>query len=357
MASKRERAVRSAAASERGMARVSSERGSQLSTLFKTVLGTRLAAYDPWLYHYCGGVAEPKQARKYLQYLVDLLDFGGVEARGNRLLDAGCGFGFALIASSLLGVAEAHGIDIYRPMLETVRAYLPILPGDVSARIRVTEGDASAMPFEDASFDIVISNEAISHYRDVDSFLDESARILRRGGVLVIFDGNNGLNPSIRRKTREIWRAFELGTDQEWVHTHKVEKCYQRRRAEIVAERFPQASPEEIKLLSSRTFAMTVPDVVHAAERYFREGVAPTSLFTGEDVPVDPDIGLVIERLFDPYELARQLEQRGFETRVGGYWGGASGRRWVRLVNTVLTAATWFTLRTATSFRIAATKR
>ena len=35
----------------------------------------------------------------------------------------------------------------------------------------------------------------------------------------------------------------------------------------------------------------------------------------------------MIERLFDPYLLGKRLVQLGFDVRVSGYWGGASGQR------------------------------
>ncbi len=338
------------------MARAPTESAARLASLFETILGVQLSEYDPWLYQYCGSVCAPEQAAKYLQYRVDLLAFGGVDPKDKRVLDAGCGFGFELIAFTLLGANEAYGIDIYRPMLGTIRAYLALLPQDVSGAISIAEADASQIPLDDESFDVVVSNEAISHYADVDGFLNEARRLLRRGGTLVVADGNNALNPIICRKTREVWRAFELGSQTQWLHTHRIDKSYRRRRAEIIAERFPQASAEDVEMLSARTFAMTAAEVARAAGRYYSNGVKPSSIFTGAEVPADPDTGIVIERLFDPYELAARLEQLGFRARVAGYWGGAAGRQWVRLGNKVLTAASRMTIRTAKSFRIAATK-
>ncbi len=338
------------------MGRAPAESASRLANVFETILGAHLSAYHPWLYQYCGDVAGPEQARKYLQYRIDLLGFGRADPREKRILDAGCGFGFGLIAYALLGAKEAHGIDIHRPMLDTLRAYLPLLPADISRVISVTEADAANMLVDDEFFDIVVSNEAISHYADVDGFLKEALRVVCRGGTLLIADGNNAMNPTIRRKTREVWRAFEIGSETQWLHTHRIDKSYRRRRAEIIAERFPQASTEDIEMLSARTFGMTAAQVARATGRYYSNGVKPSSLFTGDEVPVDPDTGIVIERPFDPFELAARLEQLGFRVRIAGYWGGAAGSLWVRLGNKALTAASRMMIRTAKSFRIAATK-
>lgn len=60
-------------------------------------------------------------------------------------------------------------------------------------------GDAQAMPFEDASFDIVFSVESSLNYPDLLGFFEEAARILRPGGFLLVTD--------YRRKARAP--AFE----------------------------------------------------------------------------------------------------------------------------------------------------
>jgi hypothetical protein len=64
-----------------------------------------------------------------------------------------------------------------------------------------------------------------------------------------------------------------------------------------------------------------------------------------------------MERLFDPYELARTLEAAGFEADVHGYWGGAQGSRLLRAANTLLDRASRATIYTARSFRIVAVRR
>ena len=55
-------------------------------------------------------------------------------------------------------------------------------------------GDATKLPFPDTTFDIVYSNEFVSHVRDIDETLWEQIRVLKRGGILLIMDANP-LNP------------------------------------------------------------------------------------------------------------------------------------------------------------------
>jgi SAM-dependent methyltransferase len=148
------------------------EATESLHDIYCRILEADLSEYDPWLYRYCGDLASKSEAMRYYTHLVGLLEFGRVAPRGT-VLDAGCGFGFTLLALRWLGASDAYGLDISTPMIGTVRAYLPLFPNDFSAGIHVTEGSVTEMPYEDASFDLVLSQEAISHYRDEGALLCE----------------------------------------------------------------------------------------------------------------------------------------------------------------------------------------
>jgi SAM-dependent methyltransferase len=63
----------------------------------------------------------------------------------------------------------------------------------------VSRFDAQALPFPDSSKDVVIICEAIYYLPNVDKFLDECRRVLRRNGQLLIVVANKDLsdfNPS-----------------------------------------------------------------------------------------------------------------------------------------------------------------
>lgn len=51
-------------------------------------------------------------------------------------------------------------------------------------------GDATKLPFPDATFDIVYSNEFMSHVKDIDETLMEQIRVLKKRGVILIMDAN-----------------------------------------------------------------------------------------------------------------------------------------------------------------------
>jgi ubiquinone/menaquinone biosynthesis C-methylase UbiE len=117
-----------------------------------------------------------------------------------RLLDIGCGTGFVI---SLLAdtFADIHGIDPTRAMLDKV---------DTSrGNITLHEGVAEALPFPEATFDLVTAYSVFHHLADHRPALTEAARVLRPGGVLYV-----DLEPN-----RAFWRAID---EVERTHAHRL---------------------------------------------------------------------------------------------------------------------------------------
>nr|WP_294562402.1 methyltransferase domain-containing protein [uncultured Rhodopila sp.] len=98
---------------------------------------------------------------------------------GKDVLDvaSGEGYGTALLA----GVARrAVGVEIDAAAVAHARASY------TGSNLEFLQGDAVALPLDDAAFDVVVSFETLEHLRDQWAFLTEIRRVLRPGGVLVI---------------------------------------------------------------------------------------------------------------------------------------------------------------------------
>jgi hypothetical protein len=175
---------------------------------------------------------------------------------------------------------------------------------------------------------------------------------LRPGGALIISDGNNGLNPLYARRIRALWRAAEEGPGYRTISGHSIGKPYRERREEIVREHAPDLPSEEVRRLAFTTFGLVKSEILAAVDRYTTGGVLPDRVDTHGGLPIDPD-GATHERLFNPYALGEKLAAMGFEVSVVGHWGGASGRRLVRIANSLLAAGSRLTMYTARGFRIA----
>ena len=194
---------------------------------FYTIAGEVLSAdlpLDPWIQRYYASTKRRDGAEQYVRFQTDLLDLAGIKTQGLKVIDAGCGFGFTMVVHALLG-AEVTGIELSPLMAQTVETYLPILPEDVRDRINVIRGDVAAMALPDQSADVVLSLEAISHYLDVGQFVQEAARVLRPGGVLIIADGNNGSN-LLRPGHPRAWRSRCRGRCGRGRHDRSDTHCW-----------------------------------------------------------------------------------------------------------------------------------
>jgi SAM-dependent methyltransferase len=58
----------------------------------------------------------------------------------------------------------------------------------VADRVTFQVGDVAALPFPDASFDVVVSTLSLHHWRDPARGLAEIYRVLRPGAVALVYD-------------------------------------------------------------------------------------------------------------------------------------------------------------------------
>jgi SAM-dependent methyltransferase len=106
---------------------------------------------------------------------------------GSVVLDLGCGAGTdLLIAAQMTGpTGRVIGIDMTASMLDRARASAAEMG---LANVELHEVLIEALPLDDASVDVVISNGVIDLVPDKDAVLDEIDRVLRPGGRLQLAD-------------------------------------------------------------------------------------------------------------------------------------------------------------------------
>jgi 2-polyprenyl-6-hydroxyphenyl methylase/3-demethylubiquinone-9 3-methyltransferase len=94
---------------------------------------------------------------------------GGGDA---RLLDVGCGGG--LLAPHVHGYHHV-GVDLSEAGLAIAAAH----------GVEGVLADAAALPFDDASFDVVVAGEVLEHVTDLEGTVAEALRVLKPGGTFV----------------------------------------------------------------------------------------------------------------------------------------------------------------------------
>ena len=118
-----------------------------------------------------------------------------------RVLDIGCGPGFFTILLSQLG-HSVTGMDATDEMRRF--AEYNLVQNGVSAEI--LRGDAVEPPFEDNTFDLLVSRNVTWTLPDHPQAYREWLRILKPGGILLIFDANWHL-PYLTPESRADMRA------------------------------------------------------------------------------------------------------------------------------------------------------
>ena len=109
-------------------------------------------------------------------------------AAARRALDLGCGTGVAAraVASRPEFAGRILGIDLSPHMVAAARRLAH--EQGLTERISFQIGDSQALEDADAAFDIVIAHTLLSHVPAPDAVLAETARVVRPGGRIAIFD-------------------------------------------------------------------------------------------------------------------------------------------------------------------------
>jgi ubiquinone/menaquinone biosynthesis C-methylase UbiE len=159
-----------------------------------------------WYTRNTGRSLEPfrKEARRIAQQLP-----GGAD-----VLEVAPGPGFLAIELARLGPFRIVGLDISRSFVRIATEYAQ------KAGVEVTfqEGNASALPFEPASFDFVYCRAAFKNFSEPVQALHEMHRVLRPGGKAVIHDLRRDASPDeIKAAVKEMGLGWFNALFTRWI--------------------------------------------------------------------------------------------------------------------------------------------
>ena len=144
-------------------------------------------------------------------------------ASGDTVLDLGAGSGTdAFCAALQVGAAgRVVGVDFTD---EQIAKATRLRDRDGFAQVEFQEASIDALPFKDATFDVVISNGVINLSPVKHRVFAEAARVLRPGGRLAIADIVSGR--ALKERTRrnvELWAACIAGAIPRHSYTETIE--------------------------------------------------------------------------------------------------------------------------------------
>jgi malonyl-CoA O-methyltransferase len=119
------------------------------------------------------------------------------------VLDLGAGTGVAAVEMKRrFRNAVVTAADIAAPMLQVARGRSRFW-----RPIRCVQADARALPFEDASFDLVFTSLMLQWLQPPDIALQEIRRVLKPGGLLLA----SSFGPETLQELRSAWAAADTG--------------------------------------------------------------------------------------------------------------------------------------------------
>jgi ubiquinone/menaquinone biosynthesis C-methylase UbiE len=130
--------------------------------------------------------------------------------QGGDVLEVAPGPGFVAIEMARGGSYRVTGLDVSRTMVELARANAAEAGVDVDFR----QGNASAMPFADDSFDLLACSAAFKNFSEPHKALEEMYRVLRPGGTALVLDLRRDVPMS---EIRRYFGALDLSTFNRWM--------------------------------------------------------------------------------------------------------------------------------------------
>lgn len=191
------------------------------------------------------------------------------------LVDVGCGTGANALLAARMGFRTA-ACDLSHASLGETRRVARAL--GIDARLGMTRADCLALPFPDASFDVLIASHIIEHLEAPERLLMESLRVLRPGGVLRLScpSRNHGMRVS-------RWLGMELDPEDHQVLGY---------RRDALAGMLPAGFRVTRTTYQGRVIEANAADAQQMAARALGWRANPISK-PAESPPAGPRIGLV----------------------------------------------------------------
>jgi len=132
-----------------------------------------------------------------------------------QVLDVGCGSGYGSDILANAGAAKVIGVDISEETILYCQKYYK------QSNLKFEQGDCTSLKFKEKSFDVIVALELIEHIENEQKFLNETKRLLKKNGILILSTPNketHGLDHPLEGKQKNPFHVKEY-TEKELLLT------------------------------------------------------------------------------------------------------------------------------------------
>lgn len=166
----------------------------------------------------------------YFQKRAAIAQLEGIDFQGKEIIDIGCGTGIIAFLAMDSGASKAICGDISDYMLKSGTDNAKALGYNLD-RIQFCQLDAESLPFDDGSFDIVLTGMAFGLFPNQEKAINEMFRVLRPGGLVSLgAHGPEHYWEAVDATVRALNKKYLLGYRFEfWPRTEKqIHKLMER---------------------------------------------------------------------------------------------------------------------------------
>lgn len=223
--------------------------------------------------------------------------------KGEKILDLGCGTGIVSrhAFKALGGSGHITGLDVNATVLaKACEICLPTAPS-----IKWQQGDVLALPFSDATFNVVLCQQGLQYFSDRPRALKEIYRVLTNSGRIVF----------------SVWRAIKYFPFYSALH-RALRKYVGVEAASILASAFTLDDPKQLRDLFEKAgfkkidICLTIKQMRYSSLEKFLVGGFAASPFANDIISLGEDkreemfkmIKTAISNYIDDHGLAAPME-------------------------------------------------
>jgi len=282
----------------------------------------------------------------YLQIYAYIISMAIPESKPDfaslRLLDFGGGWGLMGLVAREAGIGQV--------------TYLDKDPGVSSAARVISEG--VGLPFDDYihggeealltgdsnRFDSIVSSDVLEHVYDIDGLFKAVSHACSPNGFMFHQTGANPKSPYQRYHLTRLHRKYETDNPAKLSTLHaQGGRAHWEERKEFIQSYAPDITDPELETLAKCSRGLDRTDLQRAVDQYSTNKILPVPDHPTNTCTLE---GYWYERLMDPYEVIKKMNEYDFNSRLcRTYWGPGRSPFGKRLIKNGLNFTTYLSTR------------